>query len=102
MTVRVRLFAMLRERAGRDVVELDLPDGASVGDALAALEDVTGGVTCVMAVNRDYADPARVLTQLEHHRDQGADGDHDPDNENQIDHDAAPRTTQVARQTHPR
>ncbi len=62
MTVRVRLFAMLRERAGRDVLELELPDGATVADALAALEDVTAGVTCVLAVNRDYADSGRILT----------------------------------------
>jgi molybdopterin synthase catalytic subunit len=61
MTVRVRLFAMLRERAGSDVVELDLPDGARVSDALDALSDVTAGITCVMAVNRDYAEPGRVL-----------------------------------------
>lgn len=61
MTVRVRLFAMLRERAGSDVVELELPDGARVADALDALSDVTAGMTCVMAVNRDYADPGRVL-----------------------------------------
>ena len=44
MTVRVRLFAMLRERAGRDAIELELPEGARVADALAALEDVAGGV----------------------------------------------------------
>ena len=62
MTVRVRLFAMLRERAGRDVVELELPDGATVADALAALQDVTAGVTCVLAVNRDYADSGLILT----------------------------------------
>ena len=55
MTVRVRLFAMLRERAGSDSLELELPDGANVGDALAALAEVTAGITCVMAVNRDYA-----------------------------------------------
>ncbi len=61
MTVRVRLFAMLRERAGSDTVELELPDGASVADALAALDDVTAGITCVLAVNRDYAPPDRVL-----------------------------------------
>ncbi len=63
VTVRVRLFAMLRERAGRDSVELELPDGARVSDALAALADVTMGITCVLAVNRDYADPDLVLTQ---------------------------------------
>ncbi|MCW3013187.1 MAG: molybdopterin converting factor, subunit 1 [Solirubrobacterales bacterium] len=61
MEVTVRLFAMLRQRAGRDAVALDLPDGARVRDALAALQDVTGGVTCVLAVNREYADGERVL-----------------------------------------
>jgi molybdopterin synthase catalytic subunit/molybdopterin converting factor small subunit len=56
MVVRVRLFAMLRERAGRGEVELELPDGACVRDALSALADVTAGVPVVMAVNREYAD----------------------------------------------
>ena len=55
MLVRVRLFAQLRERAGRDAVELELPDGARVADALAALDDVAGGLPVVMAVNREYA-----------------------------------------------
>ena len=54
MHVRVRLFAILRERAGRSEVELDLPDSARVNDALAALGDVTGGLKVVMAVNREY------------------------------------------------
>ena len=30
MLVNVRLFAMLRERAGRDAVEVELPEGATV------------------------------------------------------------------------
>ena len=61
MTVRVRLFAMLRERAGADHVELELPEGARVGDALVALSGLADGLTCVMAVNREYADADRVL-----------------------------------------
>ena len=61
MTVRVRLFAVLRERAGADHVDLELPEGARVADALAALSDLAGGLTCVMAVNREYADADRVL-----------------------------------------
>ena len=36
MTVTVRLFAILRQRAGRESIELELPDGARVADALAA------------------------------------------------------------------
>ncbi len=57
MQVSVRLFAGLRERAGRDVVQLDLADGALVRDALAQLEDVVDGVPVVMAINHEYADP---------------------------------------------
>ncbi|MCU0313729.1 MAG: molybdenum cofactor biosynthesis protein MoaE [Solirubrobacteraceae bacterium] len=61
MHVRVRLFAMLRERAGRDELELDLPDGARVSDALAELGDLTEGFSCVLAVNRVYAPDDQVL-----------------------------------------
>ena len=35
MHVHVRLFAGLREGAGAQEIELELPSGASVGDALA-------------------------------------------------------------------
>jgi MoaE-MoaD fusion protein len=55
MVVRVRLFAMLRERAGRAEIELELPEGSRVRDALAAVEDLAGGLPLVMAVNREYA-----------------------------------------------
>ncbi len=55
MEVTVRLFAVLRQRAGQDAVALQLPEGARVRDALAALGDVTADVPCVMAVNREYA-----------------------------------------------
>jgi molybdopterin converting factor subunit 1 len=55
VTVTVRLFAMLRERAGADRVELDLPEGARVRDAIERLEGLAGGLPLVMAVNREYA-----------------------------------------------
>jgi molybdopterin synthase catalytic subunit len=60
MTVTVRLFAMLRERAGRDSVEIELPDDATVADAferLAAepgLSELVGRLPLRMAVNREY------------------------------------------------
>jgi molybdopterin synthase catalytic subunit len=63
MDVSVRLFATLRERAGRDEVNLELPDGATVADALEALRGEPGlaepleRMRVAMAVNRDYADP---------------------------------------------
>ena len=56
MRVTVRLFAQLRERAGRRELELDLPEDAAVRDALAAVEELTAGIPVVMAVNREYAD----------------------------------------------
>ncbi len=56
MRIRVRLFAVLRERAGASELELELPDGARVSDALAAVRDLAGGLPLVMAVNREYAD----------------------------------------------
>ena len=59
--VTVRLFAMLRQRAGSDEVVLDLPDGAKVDDALAALGDLADDLPLVMAVNREYAPGHQVL-----------------------------------------
>jgi molybdopterin synthase catalytic subunit len=59
--VRVRLFACLRQRAGRGVLELDLPEDARVRDALAAIGDIAAGVPVVMAVNREYAGEDAVL-----------------------------------------
>jgi molybdopterin converting factor subunit 1 len=60
MTVRVRLFATLRERLGATALELELPSGACVADAwqrlvarepeLAPLRGRLGA-----AVNRSYA-----------------------------------------------
>jgi MoaE-MoaD fusion protein len=61
MEVTVRLFAMLRERAGTPDLTLELPDGARVGDALAELRGLAEGLPLVMAVNREYADEERVL-----------------------------------------
>lgn len=61
MRISVRLFAGLRERAGTAALELDLPERASVGDALAALNELTGDVPVVLAVNQEYAPPGQVL-----------------------------------------
>ena len=57
----MRLFAMLRERAGAREVTLSLPDGARVSDALAELGSIAEGLPLVMAVNREYADENQVL-----------------------------------------
>jgi molybdopterin converting factor subunit 1 len=59
--VTVRLFAMLRERAGASAVTLELPEGARVRDALDSLSGLADGVPLVMAVNREYASEEQVL-----------------------------------------
>ena len=67
MTVRVRLFAILRERAGSKAVEIELAEGATVADALAELRGPTplgellDRLPIRMAVNRDYAEPGTRL-----------------------------------------
>lgn len=59
MNVTVRLFAGLRERAGSDRVTVELPEGASVGELLAAMGQTAVGAldpgSCVVAINREYA-----------------------------------------------
>ena len=54
--MRVRLFAILRERAGADELELELPEGATVSDALERVGALSNGVPVVMAINQEYAD----------------------------------------------
>ena len=60
VVVNVRLFAGLRERAGTDRLEVELPDGSLVKDLLAAMAGTAVGEIkpreCVVAVNREYAD----------------------------------------------
>jgi MoaE-MoaD fusion protein len=59
MRVSVRLFAGLRERAGTDRIEVELPEEARVADVLAAMAGTPVGALrpreCVVAVNREYA-----------------------------------------------
>ena len=59
----MKLFAVLRERAGASEVTLELPEGARVRDAIDSLAAVTAGVPVVMAVNREYADADVVLSE---------------------------------------
>ncbi len=57
----MRLFAMLRERAGTDRVTIEVAEGATVRDALQAvggehgLGELIETMSVVMAVNREYA-----------------------------------------------
>jgi molybdopterin synthase catalytic subunit len=67
MTVHVRLFAILRERAGCDSLEIELGEGATVADALERLSgsellaELFAQMPLLLAVNRSYAQPETVL-----------------------------------------
>jgi molybdopterin synthase catalytic subunit len=61
--INVRLFAVLRERAGSDSLELDLDEGATVGDAIRALAPVAGEMPFRVAVNREYASDSTPIAE---------------------------------------
>jgi len=67
MKCRVLLFAQLADAAGRREIEFELPEGATVGDSLAALGREFDAIASMrdriaVAVNEQYAAAMRVLT----------------------------------------
>lgn len=66
MKVQVRLFASYREAAGRDRVELELPEGGTVEAAWAAVVERYPALSpyrphTLFAVGQDYVDPQHPL-----------------------------------------
>ena len=62
--IKVRLFAGLRERAGADHIELEVPDDARAADVLAAMDLQPG--QCIVALDMEYASAdERVLPEHE-------------------------------------
>ena len=66
MMVNVRLFAILRDRAGVDSVRLELAQGATIESAIAALNQRFPALNdylrrAAFAINRDYAPPTASL-----------------------------------------
>jgi sulfur-carrier protein len=60
MTVTIRLFASLRERAGRSAITRSISDGSTAGDLLTALytdfPTLQGSGRVAIAVNSEYTD----------------------------------------------
>jgi MoaE-MoaD fusion protein len=69
MLITVRLFAILRERAGAESVQLDLARGATAGDAIEAvgerhsITELLERLPVAVAVNREYAERGRPLAE---------------------------------------
>jgi len=65
--VRLRLFASYAEAFGRDEIPLELPSGATAGDALAAVRAQPGAERLpprpMLAVNHRYARADVVLAE---------------------------------------
>lgn len=60
MRVRVKLFAIARQRVGLDEIEVELPASATVADLRSAAQDLYPALADVLphvkvAVNSDYA-----------------------------------------------
>jgi molybdopterin synthase catalytic subunit len=57
--IRALFFASYAEALGRDIAALELPEGATVADALAAVRRLSGAdrlpPSPLVAVNREYA-----------------------------------------------
>lgn len=61
MRITVRLFAALRERAGWSRRDVELPEGAAVGDVWGCLDLGAEPPGIAYARNREYADRAEAL-----------------------------------------
>ena len=66
MKIRVKLFAILRERAGSGELELTLPEKSTIADASSALAERIPAIQphlprVAYAVNQSYVDRATVL-----------------------------------------
>ena len=66
MKIRVRLFAVAKQAAGRESIDLDLPDGATVKDLRRQLgtrvPQMSGLLAQMMfAVDAQYADDRTVI-----------------------------------------
>jgi len=67
VTVRVRLFALARQLAGCDVLEVPIPEPGTVGDVREALGQACPGLAGIVervmiAVDSEYADNATPVT----------------------------------------
>ena len=66
MKVKVKLFAILRERAGIAEITKEIQEGSTVADLWAAMQQdypklAVPGIRLLYAVNQDYVSPDRVL-----------------------------------------
>ncbi len=70
MKVKVKLFAILRERVGAGDLTLDIEDGSTVADLWRRLQQTypklnVPGIRLLYAVNQNYVSPNEVLKDMD-------------------------------------
>ena len=70
VTVTLRFFAVYRERVGSDCIEVTLPNGATVDDALRCLAEEHPATvpllpTTMVAVNQVYVERSHLLQSMD-------------------------------------
>lgn len=68
MRLKVRLFAVARQLAGREILTLDLPDGATLSDVRRRLAEEAPRLAAVLgqvrfAIGTEYADEEAVVPE---------------------------------------
>ena len=68
MKVRIKFFAILRERAGASEIAKDIADGSTVADLWRALQQdypklAVSGIRLLYAVNQNYVTPDHELKE---------------------------------------
>ena len=68
MNLRVKLFAVAKERAGADELAIDLPTGATIADLRQALATTCPALATILphalwAVDTSYANDKTILTE---------------------------------------
>ena len=70
MKVRVKFFALLRERAGTGEILQEIEEGSTVADLWQALEEKypklrVPGIRLLYAVNQNYVSPGEKLKEMD-------------------------------------
>jgi len=70
MKVRVKFFAILRERAGVGEISKEIQEGSTVADLWQALQEEypklhVPGVRLLYAVNQNYVSPEEILNEMD-------------------------------------
>jgi molybdopterin converting factor subunit 1 len=68
MIVRVKLFAIAKERAGREELQIELPNGATITDLRRAITAMSPALSTILphamwAVDTAYANDSTTLTE---------------------------------------